>query len=308
VKVRAALASDASVFTETQGLLVASGPPSQRFMSLSVETVNIEAATRDGVPTKLVARLADRQGNAVEDGTVINFTAEGGQVAFSCATRKVNNISSCSVDFMSQNPRPWDGRISVLAFTSGTKDYQDLNGNNRYDAGTDVLVNIGDAYRDDNENDVYDLGEFIIARGGADACAGVGNSFPARANTCSPGLDTTVRQQAVILFSSSEPASPLTLTELATNGLQFKLSSRNYIRLPMPAGTTVAASSPDSGCSVTRISPSTVPNVTPGNDPAEDLSTLHSVFLSGCTTGQRVVVTVTAPSGLVTDLPAVVLP
>ncbi|HSW17224.1 MAG TPA: hypothetical protein VLJ86_08365, partial [Ramlibacter sp.] len=86
VKVRAALTGNAAIFAETQNLTIASGPPSQSFMSLSVETFNIEGATIDGVSTKLTARLADRQGNAVEDGTVVNFVSEGGQVAFSCAT------------------------------------------------------------------------------------------------------------------------------------------------------------------------------------------------------------------------------
>ena len=47
---------------------------------------------------------------ALDHAKVVNFTAEGGQVAGSCATALVNNLSQCSVNFQSQNPRPADGR------------------------------------------------------------------------------------------------------------------------------------------------------------------------------------------------------
>ncbi|HUD34279.1 MAG TPA: hypothetical protein VMR43_14900, partial [Variovorax sp.] len=142
LKVRAALDANATVFSESQNLTVASGPASQKFMSLSVSKFSLEAANIDGTASTLTVRVADRQGNAVVDGTVVNFTAEGGQVGSSCATTTVNKISSCTVNFVSQNPRPANGRVSVLAYLEGTKDYTDLNGNNRYDAGVDTLVQL----------------------------------------------------------------------------------------------------------------------------------------------------------------------
>lgn len=299
LRVRAELtASTPLVFAESQNLTVASGPPSQRFMSLSVSTFNIEGRDRDGTGTTLTARIADRQGNAVEDGTVINFTAEGGQVARSCATTRVNNISSCSVDFVSQNPRPVDGRASVLAFTNGTKDYVDLNGNNRFD-GSDTLVQIGDAYRDDNENNLFDAGEFTLTRGGVATCTGSGGPFPGRANTCDGLLATTVRQQAVILFSSSTPR--LQVTSQSLSSVQFRLgSSAPTPLLPMPAGTTITASALGGTCAVVSVQGSPVVNVNPTNNPLQDLSTGHSVNLMGCAAGNTAVITVTAPSGLAT--------
>lgn len=299
LRVRAELpASTPLVFAESQNLTVASGPPSQRFMSLSVSTFNIEGRDRDGTGTTLTARIADRQGNAVEDGTVINFTAEGGQVARSCATTRVNNISSCSVDFVSQNPRPVDGRASVLAFTNGTKDYVDLNGNNRFD-GSDTLVQIGDAYRDDNENNLFDAGEFTLTRGGVATCTGSGGPFPGRANTCDGLLATTVRQQAVILFSSSTPR--LQVTSQSLSSVQFRLgSSAPTPLLPMPAGTTITASALGGTCAVVSVQGSPVVNVNPTNNPLQDLSTGHSVNLMGCAAGNTAVITITAPSGLAT--------
>ena len=306
VKVRATLASNSSVFADSQNLTVSSGPPSQRFMSLSVQTSNIEGWLVDGTSTQLTARLADRQGNAVADGTVVNFTAEGGQVASSCATARVSGISQCSVNFVSQNPRTFGGRASVLAYTEGTKDYVDINGNNRYDEGVDTLMKIGDAYRDDDENGIYQdtAGEFVIPRGGVETCVGVGEPFPSRANTCDSKLTTTVRQQAVILFSSSSPT--LDVKSKSSAGVSFVIRSLENPLLPMPAGTTVTAVAIDSNsldgltCSV-GISPvSPIPNVNPTTNPLADIATLNSVSMKDCVAGDGVTITVTSPSGLVT--------
>lgn len=317
VKLRASLASTPSVFAETQNLTVASGPPSQRFMSLSVSTFNIEAANVDGTPTTLTVRIADRQGNAVADGTVVNFTTEGGQVANSCATATVNKISSCSVDFRSQNPRPSDGRVSVMAYLAGTKDYDDLNGNNVYDPGIDNLKQMGDAYRDDNENNTYDNGEFFVSGGGSLTCAGTGGAFASRANTCTANLAATVRQTAVLLFAASQPADPTKDASFKVSrdntgapvGISFKLGSssnpsQQLSLVPMPAGTTIAATPVSSGCQVTDVLGSPVISTisTPGT-PTEDLRTNVAISLSGCAAGQVVNIKVTAPSGLVAAFP-----
>lgn len=313
IKVRAELASNASVFAVSQNLTVASGPPSQRFMSLSAETFNIEGSDTDGVSTQLTVRVADRQANAVDDGTVINFTAEGGQVSRSCATARINGISQCSVIFESQNPRPINGRVSVLAYTEGTKDYIDVNGNNKFDAG-DVLFNIGDAYRDDNENGSYDSasGEFLIGRGGISACAGSGGPFPSRKDTCNinpnsnpiSSLSTTVRQQAIILFASSKVV--LSPTSVSPSSIAFKLRSKNNQLLPVPAGSTISATATDSdttdgaACAVDQLFGTPVVNVEPGTDPNADIATSGLVTLKGCRSGDSVAIKVKVPSGLET--------
>jgi hypothetical protein len=332
VRIRGALVSDPSVFAESQNLTIASGPPSQRFMSLSVQTSNIEGQNIDGTSTRLTARLADRQGNAVADGTVVNFTAEGGQVAFSCATVQVNRISSCSVDFISQNPRRPNGRVSVLAFTEGTKDYVDVNGNNRFDPGIDTLIQLGDAFRDDNEDGLFQLGEFIVPRtSGGTTTVAQGWPFPST-GVGSDTLPTTVRQQAVLLFASSAAfiTDALTTTVVATdvNGQPVSLSvpgggystSGNFVSsfsfylrsndnrlLPMPAGTSVAvqainANTQDNlACTVSRFAPTAVPNIQPTPNPLEDLSSLHSAFFTECKRGEDgFIITVTSPGGLIT--------
>jgi hypothetical protein len=311
LKIRAALASNATLFAESQNLTVASGPPSQKFMSLSVSKFNLEAASIDGASSILTVRIADRQGNAVADGTVVNFTAEGGQVGSSCATSTVDKISACSVNFISQNPRPANGRVSVLAYLEGTKDYVDLNGNNRYDAGVDTLVQAGDAYRDDNENLLFDasVDGFVFTRGVTGACNPQANgSLPSRIGTCSVDLATTVRQMAVLNFASSSAVFTET-TDSSDLGRQidFLLGSSGYPLLPMPAGTEVEATVIDntSGnagtCTLTDFTGTTVVDVAPKPGvPNEDLRTRHSAMLKDCARGDVLKVAVTSPSGVIT--------
>jgi hypothetical protein len=309
VKLRAELVSSPFTFAESQNLTVASGPPSQRFMSFAVETSNIEGWNRDGTPTQLTVRIADRQGNAVDDGTVISFTAEGGQVARSCATARVAGISQCTVNFVSQNPRPAGGRVSVLAFTEGTKDYVDTDSNNRFNPD-DTLINIGDAYRNDDERGNIKPGDFSVPRGvsGGTGCIASRGSFPSAAGTCNNELATTVRQQAVILFSSS--SGVITATSVTTGDVSFTLASADNRLLPMPAGTTIAAdaSSGSGSCVVDKILGSPVVNVSPGDDPDASLITSHAVTLKGCTSGNSVTVRVTSPAGLTTIFPTFILP
>jgi hypothetical protein len=298
IKLRAALSANAVLFSESQNLSIASGPPSQRFMSLSVEKFNIEGWAVDGSSTKLTARIADRQGNAVDDGTVVNFTAEGGQVASTCATVKVNNISSCAVDFISQNPRPAGGRVSVLAYLEGTKDYVDVNSNNIFNNGVDTLINLGDAFRDDDEGGTYSVGEFVVPRGGASVCSGATAPFPARLNTCDTSLSTTVRQQAVLLYSSSEPV--LLAVALNTSGITAQIGSRDNPLLPMPVGTTIVVEASGGICSIDKQFGSPVVNVLPGVDPSADLTTEFRSTFKTCAIGNSIFVRVTSPGGLTT--------
>jgi hypothetical protein len=299
VEVRAALTDNPIVFTTSKNLTVASGPPSQNYFSLSVLVSNIEGNTIDGSSTTLTVRAADRQGNPVPDGTVINFTAEGGQVAPSCATARVGGIAQCSVPLVSQNPRSNNGRVTVLAYAEGLKQFTDVNGNNAYDPGTDTLFDQGDAYRDDNENGSYDVGEFVIPKGGTQACAGSGGTVPSRANTCTGvnSLATTVRQEAVILFAASNALIDPTGTTSGTLVVKVNSADPGLTLLPMPSGTTVTALPQASGCSIVTTINGVVGNVVPHvGSPNEDLGTTTKFGISGCS-GTPITVQVKSPGG-----------
>ena len=314
VEVKAALTFDPNVFTVTKNLTVASGPPSQNHFSLSVETFNIEGQNMDGTSTNLTVRVADRQGNPVPNGTVINFTAEGGQVATSCATALTSaGHAQCSVGFISQNPRPGDGRVSVLAYAEGLKEFTDLNGNNAYDSGADTLIDIGDAYRDDNEDAVYNSssGEFLIQTGGSTICTGSGRPFPSRANTCTGNViqSATVRQQAVLMFASSNALFTVTREADGTkvsSVADVRINSANNVLLPMPAGTTISVSTlsytfaPGATVGTVSVVSPIVPNVAPGTLGTQ-LGTISSLKVEGYGTGTKFRITATSPSKSVSN-------
>ncbi|WP_413191070.1 Ig-like domain-containing protein [Psychrobacter sp. AT9] len=226
VEIEAILASDPRINALSKGISIASSRVTQTGLSLSWEK-NVLDWSYDGDSAQINARMVDRNGNAVPDGTVINFTAEGGKITSSCATVDGN----CDVTFTTQNPRPGDGRVSILAVAEGEKDYIDMNENNAWDEGVDILVhNIGDTFRDDNESGDFQVGEFTypLTTGASNACENnidkyINLKFPSlsdlkkrqyesryinefvspnKVNSCNTDLDTVVRYQAVTLLSN----------------------------------------------------------------------------------------------------------
>ena len=121
--------SSPTLSTQSAQLAITTGPPTQRNFSLSIETLNPETWSIDGVTDAVTARLADRFNNPVPDGTAVTFTAEGGSIGGSCTTVD----GACSVNWVSQNKRPADGRVSILAHASGVESFIDTNGNGTFD-------------------------------------------------------------------------------------------------------------------------------------------------------------------------------
>lgn len=314
VTVKAEWTSNAGIYTTSNNFGVASGAPQQKRFSLAVEKYNIEGWEIDGSQTSLTVSVADANGNAVPAGTVVHFVSESGQVTSSCTTTvNSSGFSQCSVNFMSQAPRPADGRVAVLAYLEGIKTYVDNNANNQFDAGLDTVTDQGDAYRDDNENGQYDTGEFIVVKGGSTACAGSGGGTPSRVNTCSGSnvIATTVRGQTTILYSSNVPkVTRITSTPFSTiaeANFDFRLNGNSAPLLPMPAGTSVAVTSLRSGCNVGAVFPSIVPNIAPGTNSSVNIGSVHSLILSGTAasgvasavicSGALLQVATTSPSG-----------
>ena len=314
VQVKAFLPATPSVYAYSSSLTVQYGPPSQNHFSISVSTFNVEGLGWDGTTTSLTARVADRQGNAVPVDTVVNFTSSSGQIGGSCAVTLKDGIASCSTTFSSQNPRVPNGRVAVLAYTEGLKQYVDVNGNNVFDAGVDTLMDLGDAYRDDDESGTFDAnqGEFVVARGGTGTCAGTGWPVPSRTNTCDNATAaTTVRQQAMLIMSGS--TAHFSNEVVTSSAIAFRLNDNNglsgngttlvpvYVN-PMPYGTTVVPTAIDNTptgvtCSILSTQPSVVPNIGPTFNKTDQLGSSHIILLSGCGPGDRVLVTVTTPKG-----------
>lgn len=151
---------------------MAVGLPSQQNFSLSQKTHNIEAMNLDGTSNSYTIIASDRLGNPVPDGTAINFVAEGGQVQAIRFTTLANGLSSATANYQSSEPRPADGRVTVLAYALGEESFLDANGNNVYDSGED-WQDLGDVFIDRLFNGSYNpLEDQYISLGisGTDPC------------------------------------------------------------------------------------------------------------------------------------------
>lgn len=296
VIVTATLASNSAIQASSSGVAVTSGRATQNAASLSATKLSIEAFSTDGVQTTLTMRVADRQGNAVPAGAVVNFVTGYGLVQGACM---IDAASQCNVTYTSQGLRPANGRVAILAYMDGEESFIDQNGDNIWQA-SEPFYDVGVLYRDDNENGAYDATEQTYPGGstGSSACASAVYSYPSVANTCngtwSSGI--RVRQQIIIALATSD-ANVILTTARTPSGFSVRVTDKNANA--MPTGTTITAAVVTSGavCKVVgAVSPNVVRNSPNGGT--------HDILLDAATDclTVKVNVTVTTPAGFTTTL------
>ncbi len=311
LQVNAVLKANPGVTTNSNILTVASGRPVPSRISLMVKNLAIEGQVLDGSTTPVTVYMADRQGNPVPDGTNVNFVSSGGtMIPASCVV--TGGASSCSVAIRSGNPRPMGGggqkagRVAILAYVSGEEDFVDANGNNVYDPG-EGFTDLGNAYRDDNENGQWDLGEFFVPRAGSSTCTGGVNG---KANTCD-GVwgPADVRAQAIVIFASSTAVITMQTNPAIPTHQSFVVADANGNSIP--TGSKIAIVTPSkigSTCLVNSIN-GLVPTIdsvtfqpTPIPVPNSLLPTTVDVGLSACIKDDEVDIVVTSPSGWMSSM------
>lgn len=320
VEISAALSSNKNIFAFAKNIAVATGRPSQSGITLALGKNVLVDNFIDS--TSVSVYLTDRQGNFVPDGTVVSFVAEGGTISPSCSTVGGN----CSATFTSQNPRPANGRVSVIAYVEGDKDYSDLNGDNVYTAGVDKLLdNIGYFFRDDNEDLEFNPGEFVYRRGEAPkgvkeaTCAASTLSQPNLPNfllknkkvesECNDSLATVIRKQIVMGFANDTPT--MTNFNSESGVISFEIYGNSMKTVPMPSGTTFSLQTKDNTENEITCEPEifdgnlTLPGVMPlrqvngstnQNFFAGTDIVSYRVSTLGCANGDEIKLTVTTPS------------
>jgi hypothetical protein len=113
-------------------LTVSTGLPIQKSMSISAEKFNMEGGDYDGELSAVNVMLADQYGNPVSDGTAVNFVTEGGAVGSAAQGACTTIDGVCKVNLRSQDFRPSNGRVTVLAYVQGIENFIDLNGDGMY--------------------------------------------------------------------------------------------------------------------------------------------------------------------------------
>lgn len=248
---------------------VSSGVPNQRFMSISVEKRALNWSV-DGDTTDIRVSVADSAGNPVPAGTVVQFSTEGGQIQTSCALTGVaqgaSTISACSVTFSTQDFRPLDGFVRVVAWLDGQEAFLDSNADGMYTSG-EPFVNSGAIFRDDDDDGVFTQGvdELNIAGTiagqpgiGSGACAADAtvpvNSLPLSvADTCDGGWGRTLVRASTRLPVSNES----TLGARVSGANVTVFSTFNGVEVAAPTGTTLTVRSTPVGCTAV-ISPAAV--------------------------------------------------
>lgn len=250
-----ATVADSNISTSSQSLTVSTGVPVQRNASLSFTKFNPRGWDRDGEEVVITMSMADEFGNPVADDTAVTFWTEGGLIGSSCTTE--DGSGRCSVTWRSQDFRPTNGRVTVLAFASGNETFSDSNSNGRFDQG-ETHEDLAEAYRDDNESNSFDINEpFVdltgsngLPSGTRDSGNGVYSGTLCYSNDSAvcTNQKITVRKSGVISMSS-----PLGFFELYSNDTCSVVSNGNigatsgiiYVRISdingnsMPSGTTI---------------------------------------------------------------------
>ena len=116
----------------SDALTISTGLPIQKAMSMSAEKYNIEGLQYDNETTDITVLLADQYGNPVSDGSTVNFVTEGGAVGSSAQGACLTSNGGCTVSLRSQNFRPLNGRVTVLAYLQGVENFVDSNGDGQY--------------------------------------------------------------------------------------------------------------------------------------------------------------------------------
>jgi hypothetical protein len=309
VTVTASIASPA-ISTQSGILAVTTGLPASKAFSIATTGCpNVEAFNIDGIVVPIVVRLSDRYQNPAPDGTAIAFTTNGGQVGGNCVTG--SGTGSCSVNWTSSNPRPNPsdsppslraGRTTVLATAIGEESFTDANGNGFYDHG-EAFDNIGEPYRDDNESNAYELGEYFLDFDQNQmwtAPDGVFKGITCTGNTPGSTCSTTTwaigAQLRIIMSQGSpsqvQPASGATLATLSLGGTaRYSFLFQDANLNPLPAGTTIAAAVIGSGLTTNAPTSFTVPCTL---DPT---SYTFSVSASSTAVTGSLTITVTSPGG-----------
>ncbi len=248
VRVRATI-EETSITTVSDSLVVSTGMPDQNSFSLSADIYGPEGWNYDGEIVSLTIRAADHFNNPVPDGTSVYFTAEGGSIEPSCTTFG----GTCSVIWTSQNPRPFDGKATILATTVGEESFIDLDGNGRYDEGDTLIGDLPEAYLDVNDNGHYDkeFEEFIDFDGDGEYTAGNNKYNGTLCNTgnCVDDL-LHIRQSLELVMAGSnakfEPnESTITLNSDNSYFTNFIVTITDKNENAMPYGTTVVFTAPD---------------------------------------------------------------
>jgi hypothetical protein len=168
------------VTTTSDAISVVGAKTNRKLLGFACSPKNLGGFGSSKLEATCHVTAADRYGNTVTVTQPVWFQAEAGSI------QSVANISGgvldaklntdhtkmpadvaplpnepsyTTVDGKVHNPR--DGLVTVMVAIKGEEEFDDLNGNGKWDAG-EPFVDQGEPFVDENDNDTYDNGEYYI--------------------------------------------------------------------------------------------------------------------------------------------------
>jgi hypothetical protein len=334
------------VQTQSDLLSINTGLPEQRSMTIAATVLNPEAGNLNGEESSITVWLSDNFHNPVPDGTTVNFTTEGGNIEPSCST----TIGSCSVTWTSSEPRVDDHRITILATALGHETFFDTNGNNIFDDADGSLIldsgnssnlnidsgfdnyaaqssgflDMSEAWRDDNENSIFDNGETFLDFNNDETFSDADSLFngpQCQGANCADEASRSIHVRKAIrlvmasstaefrlensdgsvIYQNSLTVDNVVLPDVPNGGSQefnFYFADTGVPNQTMPFGTTV-----DASISAGSLQGQT--SLTVGNNNNEGFSQMNFFVIQETGNDPQtaiLTITITSPSGEVTSL------
>jgi len=244
-----------TIQTQSNELSVNTGLPEQSSFTIAASVLNPEASTI-GKESLISVWLADSFNNPVPDGTTVNFTTEGGTIESSCST----SAGNCSVTWTSTEPNLHDHRSTILATTSGHETFFDVNGNNVFDDNDGDAINnanvnsgfgrqaplssgfvdMSEAWRDDNENNVKDSEETTFFDDNIDEELNPGdgnfNGPQCSGLKCDENKKKATLRKALVLIMSKASSPNYVLSNLEQN-IFYANSNPDEVETALPSIT-----------------------------------------------------------------------
>jgi len=211
-----------SITTEAKVTIVSGLPAAEQF-GMAVEFFNIAGGKTFGLQDTIEAYLGDRYGNVVPDGTSVSFMSEGGTVGTSDGFDPSTVFGVAQAILQTSPPTtPGLGGVigsalgnpglcKVVAYTPGDEGFSDINGNNVYDEGIDILtVDMSEPYIDANDNGQYDSGEKYIDSDGNGSFTEADGQYQS---------NTIIWDSMNVLFSADQAALNLSPASFVFDGI-----------------------------------------------------------------------------------------
>jgi adhesin/invasin len=230
---------NASYLDDDTGLLIAteakvtivSGLSAAEQLGMAVEFHNIAGGRTFGLQDAITVYLGDRYGNVVPDGTRVSFMTEGGTIGTSGGFEPSTVFGVAEATLQSSPPSTPDlagvtgaasgnvGLCRIVAYTPGDEGFNDVNGNNIFDEGVDILtLDMSEPYIDANDNGAYDSGEKYIDSDGNGAFTDKDGQYQS---------NTIIWDSVNVLFSAGQAAlnlSPTSFNIDRVNGGTYNFS------------------------------------------------------------------------------------